>query len=195
MPAPNRSAGRNVHIYDVNDLATVLGGLFVTDGVTNANFYSMVDIACIFDSQCFLRDDAGMTTRRDGHPLHAGKYYIVTSGKSLARLHHQVVAEYEYLGSIGVNNDPWLVRAISADTGTRVAAFRDAVREQDGRCVITGEVAADAEFGFWTGFEATHIFPLTYHGHGASTATTDGSQIQHYRIINQLRSERDVVKE
>jgi len=87
MPAPNRSGGRNVHIYDVDDPATVLGGLFLTDGVTNANFYSMVDIVCIFDSLYFLRDEAGMTIQGDDHLLHAGKYYIVTSGRSLARLH------------------------------------------------------------------------------------------------------------
>lgn len=41
MSAANRSAGREVHIYDANDPATVLGRLILTNGVTNANFYSM----------------------------------------------------------------------------------------------------------------------------------------------------------
>ena len=45
-PANNRSAPRNVHIYDVNDPATVLGGLILTDGVTNENPYSII---CILD--------------------------------------------------------------------------------------------------------------------------------------------------
>jgi hypothetical protein len=165
MPAPDRSAGRNVHIYDANDPDTVLGGLVLTNGVTNANFYSMVDIVCIFTSQYFLREEAGTIIQRDDHPLHAGKYYIVTSGRLLAQLHNQAGAECEYLGSISVNNDPWLVRTISQKTGTCIAAFRDAVRERDGRCVITGKVASEAEFGFWTGFEAAHIFPLAYQGH------------------------------
>ena len=106
-----------------------------------------------------------MTIQRDDHPLHAGKYYIVTSGGLLARLHNQGGAECEYLGSIRVNDEPWLVRTISQKTGTGVAAFRDAVRERDGRCVITGKVAIDAEFGIWRGFEAAHIFPLAYQGH------------------------------
>jgi hypothetical protein len=93
MPAPNRSGGRNVHIYDATDPDTVLGGLVLTNGVTNANFYSMVDIVCILDSQYVLREEAGMTIQRDDHPLHAGKYYIVTSGRLLARLHNQAGAE------------------------------------------------------------------------------------------------------
>jgi len=65
MPAPNRSAGRNVHIYDASDPATVLDGLILTDGVTNANFYSMIDIVCIFGDQYFLRDKGGTTIERD----------------------------------------------------------------------------------------------------------------------------------
>ena len=139
MPASNRSVGRNVHIYDANDPATVLGGLILTDGGTNANFYSMVDIVCFFDSQYFLRG-------RYDHPLHAGKYYIVT----VVRLLHDCTTgplPSEYLGSISVNGELWPVRAISANTGTHIAAFRDAIRERDGRCVITGRVAMIAQLG------------------------------------------------
>jgi hypothetical protein len=56
MLAANRSAGLDVHIYDANDSATVLGGLSLTNGVTNANFYLMVEIIFIFGSNYFLRD-------------------------------------------------------------------------------------------------------------------------------------------
>ena len=49
MSVPNCSAERNVHIYDPPDPDTVLGGLILTDGVTNANFYSMIEILYIFD--------------------------------------------------------------------------------------------------------------------------------------------------
>ena len=44
--ASDRSAGRNVHIYDARDPDVVLGGLTLTNGVTNANFYSMVETFC-----------------------------------------------------------------------------------------------------------------------------------------------------
>ena len=38
---PSRPLGRNVHIYSARDTNTVLGGLVATDGMINANFYSM----------------------------------------------------------------------------------------------------------------------------------------------------------
>jgi hypothetical protein len=44
-------------------------------------------------------------------------------------------------------------------------SFRDAVRERDRRCIITGEAALRADYGIWRGFEAAHIFPLAYEQH------------------------------
>lgn len=64
-----------------------------------------------------------------------------------------------------VNNEIPLLRTISLNSETRVAAFCDTVRERDRQCVITGRPALDAEYGFWTGFEAAHIFPLAYKAH------------------------------
>jgi hypothetical protein len=71
MSSVNRSAGRNVHIYNANDPDTALGGLYVNIGVTNANFYSMVEIIFIFSSDYFLRDAGGNTILRDDNPLQA----------------------------------------------------------------------------------------------------------------------------
>jgi hypothetical protein len=76
----NRSGGRNVHIYDAKDPDTVLGGLILTNGVTNANFHSMIEIFCIFDSNYVLRDEGGTTIQRDDYSLHPGKYYLLTNG-------------------------------------------------------------------------------------------------------------------
>lgn len=50
-------------------------------------------------------------------------------------------------------------------TGTRTAAFRNAVRARDGRCVVSKKVAKSAQYGRWRGFEAAHIFPLAYEDH------------------------------
>jgi hypothetical protein len=77
MPSLNRSEGRNVYIYDAKDPATVLGGLVLTNGVTNANFYSMVEILFVFESTFLLHDEGGITVQRDGHPLQPGNYYIL----------------------------------------------------------------------------------------------------------------------
>ena len=147
MSVTHRSAGRDVFIYDANDAATVLGGLILTNGVTNANFYSMVEIIFILSREYILRHEDNATVPRDNHPLQPGNYYIITNG------------------SFDVNSEPWLVRSISLQSGTRVGGFCDAVRERDRRCVITGKPALRAQHGIWRGFEVAHIFPLAYEGH------------------------------
>ena len=79
MSVLDRSAGRDVHIYDAKDPDTAVGGLVLTNGITHANFYSMVEIICIFDGiYYFLRDEYGTMIQRDDSLLHPGKYYIVT---------------------------------------------------------------------------------------------------------------------
>ncbi|KAF1813960.1 hypothetical protein P152DRAFT_465712 [Eremomyces bilateralis CBS 781.70] len=128
MPPRNRSLGRDVHIYDVNDRTTVLGGLILTNGVTNANFYSMVEIIVF----------------------------------------HLIIPRLIFapnIGSFSVNNESWLVRIIFHASGTRTQSFRDTVRSRDRRCVVFGEVAVDAQFDYWDGFEAAHIFPIAYEDH------------------------------
>ncbi len=41
-------------------------------------------------------------------------------------------------------------------------AFKDAVRDRDGGCVVSKVPNLCAEEDLWEGFEATHIFPLAY---------------------------------
>jgi hypothetical protein len=69
------------------------------------------------------------------------------------------------IGPIQINNETPLTRTISLQTGTRIEAFRDAVRLRDRRCIITGEEVLGAQYGRWQGFEAAHIFPLAYEQH------------------------------
>jgi hypothetical protein len=59
MSVANRSAGRDVHIYNADDPATVLGGLILTNGITNANFHFMVEIFLFFNSDYRLRHEDG----------------------------------------------------------------------------------------------------------------------------------------
>ncbi|KAF8423471.1 HNH endonuclease-domain-containing protein [Terfezia claveryi] len=143
--AANRSAGRDVQLYDANDPTTVLGGLILTNGVTNVNFYSMIEVFLLFGSEYVLRHEDGTELQRNDQALRRGSYFIVTDG------------------TVTVINEPWLVRTISVGSGTRVAEFREAVRQRDRRCVITGERIVSAR-GSWTGFEAAHIFPLAHEG-------------------------------
>jgi hypothetical protein len=93
MPAANRSGGRGVHIYDANNPDTAIGGLILTNGVTNANIYSMIDILIVrlgppFEPLYELRvgDEGGtMVERDDVNPLQPGNYYICANGTLLLR--------------------------------------------------------------------------------------------------------------
>jgi len=148
MPARLRSAGRNVHIYDLNDPTTEIGGLLLLPGITNASFYAMIEIIVIFSNSFFLQDEDETKIERDDHPLQPGKYYIVATS------------------SFQLNNEPWLLRTISQATGTRVKAFCEAIRSRDRQCIISGRTVPTVNgIDRWNSFEAAHIFPLAYEGH------------------------------
>ena len=69
MPARDRSAGRGVHLYDLNDPTTEIGGLILLPGVINANFYVMIEIIIIFESPFLLQDENETKIEKDDHPL------------------------------------------------------------------------------------------------------------------------------
>ncbi len=75
--AADRSVGRNVHLYDVEDRETVLGGLLLTNGVTKSNFYSMVEILLLFQSSFSIEHETSATLERNEEPLRSGNYYVV----------------------------------------------------------------------------------------------------------------------
>lgn len=89
MPPVNRSGGRNVHIYDDKKPTVVLGGLILSNGVTNANLYSMLDIFIVYEDvplneeEPFLRDNKGTKIEKNDDPLQPGEYYIITSCRFL----------------------------------------------------------------------------------------------------------------
>jgi len=161
MPTRHRSAGRNVHIYDLNDPTTEIGGLLLLPGVTNANFYAMIEIIVIFNLQdenetniemserCFfLQDESETKIEKDDHPLQPGSYYIVTTCP------------------FQLNNEPPITRVISQATGPRVAVFQEAIRSRDRQCIISGRpIPTFNGVDNWGGFEAAHIFPLAKEGH------------------------------
>lgn len=80
----NRSVGRDVHIYDAKDPNTILGGLILARGVTNANFHAMVEIFCIFEVSYILQGEDKTVIPRDDCPLRPGKYFIVTEGMQIS---------------------------------------------------------------------------------------------------------------
>jgi len=88
-PPINRLAFRNLFIYDSNHRDTALGGLWVAEGITNTNLYSMVEIICIFTDTFVLEDENQRLVEKDEQPLQPGNYYIASDGKSPLRFGHR----------------------------------------------------------------------------------------------------------
>ena len=83
MPAANRSDGRDVHIFDARKPTDVLGGLILTPGVTNKNFYAMINLFVLINGTYHLRHNSDTIVPKDDAPLLPGEYFIVSTGKSL----------------------------------------------------------------------------------------------------------------
>jgi|ERR1700722_274481 hypothetical protein len=97
MPPIDRSKGRNVHIYDAREPTVVLGGLILSNGVTNRNLYWMLDLFIRYEApkevpldeeEPFLLDEKDTKIGRNDDPLQPGKYYIVTTRRFL---HHPLM--------------------------------------------------------------------------------------------------------
>lgn len=156
----NRSAFRDLHIYDSKQPETELGGLCVAGGVTNKIFFSMLEIVFILDSEFRLLDERGRRLEPNGDPLQPGKYYV--DGAFV--LDNQLACLLmKKTGDFAVNDEPVLTRTISKQSGSRHESFCTAVRERDGRCLITGRRPVSHDM--WLGLEAAHIFPLAYYDH------------------------------
>ncbi|KAG0638809.1 hypothetical protein HOY80DRAFT_129340 [Tuber brumale] len=76
MPPVDRSALRNTYIYGSKNRTAVLGGLWVTNSVTNADLYSILEIFCSISSSYSLNDDSEHVVGRNGQQLQPGNYYI-----------------------------------------------------------------------------------------------------------------------
>jgi HNH endonuclease len=158
MSSRNRSQYRNVHIFNESNPSTTIGGLILTNGITNANLYTMIEIIIIVTSEFTIRNESGITVEKDDSPLGPGNYYIDSPREYLCN--NSFIISNVQADSFEVNNEVPLVRTISLGTGTRIQAFRDAVRLRDRQCVIAGEKYLDDDD--WVGLEVAHIFPLAY---------------------------------
>ena len=61
-----------MYIYDAEDPQSVLGGLIVTRGMTNANLYAMAEIFLKFDKDYFMKREDGTEVQRDEQALKPG---------------------------------------------------------------------------------------------------------------------------
>lgn len=137
---------RDVFFADFRTPEIELGGLILTSSITNSIFYTIVAITIDQDGTKFsLQNLNGGAVACDDSPLRPGHYLIVSD---------QPITQ---------STEPFLTRALSKSTGTRLESFKTQVRERDGRCVITKvEARLGPLINMWSGFESAHIVPIAY---------------------------------
>ncbi len=75
----DRSGPRNVFIWDLNDNEDriPLGGLALSNGITNKDFHQMVYIVLLVNKVDFiLQDENGEPLPEDDEALRPGNYYV-----------------------------------------------------------------------------------------------------------------------
>ncbi|KAK9373735.1 HNH endonuclease-domain-containing protein [Lipomyces chichibuensis] len=138
---------RNVFIYDASRPDNEIGGLRLNPSVSKINFLSMLDILIIANCPyAVVLHGTNEIIEATDERLQPGRCYIQPSTPE---------------GRISMTDEPCALRTLSHTRTGRDEEFRNAVRERDGRCVITGVINPDADIGDWPGFEAAHIFPLS----------------------------------
>ncbi len=80
----DRSKGRIVFIYAKSD-NNLLGGLVNINGITNKNFYTMIEILLVFESTYILVLGGDDEVPRDDAEMKPGNYYV--DGKSTTHAH------------------------------------------------------------------------------------------------------------
>lgn len=85
----DRSARRIVFLYRKSN-NILLGGLANVNGITNNNFYAMIEILLVFESPYTLThgDGGADEVPRDDAGMKPGNYYV--DGKSTTHTHSQV---------------------------------------------------------------------------------------------------------
>ncbi|KAG0632732.1 hypothetical protein HOY80DRAFT_995833 [Tuber brumale] len=139
----NRSHFRNVEFYDpAKPDSDALGGFIQNGSITEANFLQILGIVLVVEAPIRVQH------RISGHVVSA-----VNSRLELGTY------DIHCDSPVQLSDEPWIHRVISYKVSGREDAFRDGIRERDGRCVISGVINTSAPFQ-WASFEAAHVFPL-----------------------------------
>ena len=72
----DRSARRDVQIFDTNNRSEPLGGLILNNRVTQSNLYSMLEVWLLFNSPFLLKNEADTVIERNEAELMIGDYFV-----------------------------------------------------------------------------------------------------------------------
>ncbi|KAK9242596.1 hypothetical protein V1506DRAFT_568936 [Lipomyces tetrasporus] len=145
--AGKRALGRNVHFYHCSEPERALGGMILSPSVTESNFLSMLSILIVASGPYRV------TSRNTGEDL-------ASTDSGLQPCNYDI-RPCSRRDTISITDEVCITRILSRIITGRDDAFRSQVRERDGKCVITGLVNTQAYRYSWTGFQVTHIFPLS----------------------------------
>jgi HNH endonuclease len=59
-----------------------------------------------------------------------------------------------------LTNEPCILRTYSYSISGHENSFREGIRNRDKKCVLSGVLNLNADFGDWRGFQSARIFPL-----------------------------------
>lgn len=71
-----------MHIFDAKDRSNSIGGLRLSNGITCANFHTMIEILVIVDGNYIIQNENNTVIEKDESPLLPGNYYIISPCKS-----------------------------------------------------------------------------------------------------------------
>lgn len=145
MP-PSRSSSRNVWIEFASAPGEIRGGLCAANNLTRAQFLDMLNVV-------FTASGGFHACRYGSNAPIAPTNQVLQHGRYI--LTPQIPGQ-----QIRTSDEAFFPRTLSLSSTLRETAFRDHIRQRDGRCVITGDINYEAVDNKWVGFEAAHIFPL-----------------------------------
>jgi hypothetical protein len=124
----------------------VQAGLCAANNLTKAQFLDMLNI---------------LFTARGGFHAHRYGSNAPLAPTNQALQHCRYILTPQIPGEqIRTSDETFFPRTLSLSSTIRETAFRDQIRQRDGRCVITGDINYEAIENRWVGFETAHIFPL-----------------------------------
>lgn len=124
----------------------IQGGLCAANNLTRAQFLDMLSSVFVANGGFQVRlYNSNVPIASTNDLLQHGRYILtpIVSGRE-----------------IRASDQVFYPRTPSLSNTTRDAAFRDQIRQRDGRCVITGDINYETVDGRWVDFQTAHIFPL-----------------------------------
>ncbi|KAF3158309.1 hypothetical protein TWF225_002706 [Orbilia oligospora] len=153
----NRRAGRTVFFFLSSQPNDCVGGCRHTT-FTQDDLYVFVDILVLVqvpDAEAGSLPDGGTF---EIHMRGSQTALKKSSDISLSPGDYIITPKHP-LATICVSDELYIDRVLSHSVTPRDSAFRNALRQRDRGCVITG-VVNDDDDNDWTGMEAAHIWPL-----------------------------------